>query len=427
MAGGVTAQAVLWLTSIILVIEAARPNNATCPTGCDCSESNTLRCNSARSFPTVEGNDLVNFFFTACRFSVDLSTVPYVNAQLLFLDNCAVTPSIGPESLGHLKGLRWLTITGNRHLQEVHRQAFANLTELETLELTANNVSGLPAGLFSGLERLTFVDLSGNPELGRLPAELFGSATSGITGFVCNDCGLTDIPTDLLAHTPHLNRLELNKNNLTSLGARMFADLPSLEQLAIDNSRLRKIDAAAFSGLETSLKELRLGHNRITTISATTIRGLGKLRHLELDGNSLTGIAKDSLPASLFDSGSPPAVLKLGHNPWFCQCDLLWLRQLSVTDSDEMTCSLPTTVKDRPFYGVEELTFCAVESGTGGKQSSTTSSYAVAAILCSSLGLAALGLAVLYYYCSRRRLRASPARYANGAYYASPASSSDKA
>lgn len=72
---------------------------------------------------------------------------------------------------------------------------------------------------------------------------------------------------------------------------------------------------------------------------------------------------------------------------------------------------MPASVKSRRLYDISEDSFCPKEH---------SSKFAVAAIVCSSLGLAALGFVIVYRYCAKRRLRASPARYASGGYY-SPA------
>lgn len=129
------------------------------------------------------------------------------------------------------------------------------------------------------------------------------------------DNELDDFPTHL---PPSLRELHLQDNNIRTLPRAALARLPLLEKLHMDDNSIStvSIEDKAFtnnprlrllflsrnhlssipSGLPSSLEELRLDDNRISTIPTHAFRGLTSLRRLFLDGNLLANqrIADDT-------------------------------------------------------------------------------------------------------------------------------------
>ncbi|XP_067104163.1 leucine-rich repeat transmembrane protein FLRT1 isoform X1 [Osmerus mordax] len=108
------------------------------------------------------------------------------------------------------------------------------------------------------------------------------------------DNNIRTLPRATLARYPLLERLHLDDNSIStvSIQERAFSGTPRLRLLFLSRNHLSSIPA----GLPSSLEELRLDDNRITTIPTHAFRGLASLRRLVLDGNLLanTRIADDT-------------------------------------------------------------------------------------------------------------------------------------
>ncbi|XP_071767181.2 lumican [Centroberyx gerrardi] len=131
------------------------------------------------------------------------------------------------------------------------------------------------------------------------------------TALYCDHRAMADIPDDLPDRTQYLF---LQRNNISSLSSSVLANTTGLRWLILDHNQLQsdKLDQAALqnqtqlcyffanhnhlssvpSALPAGLRQLRLAHNQIHTISPGTFQKLHNLTLLLLQGNRLQTITQ---------------------------------------------------------------------------------------------------------------------------------------
>ncbi|CBJ27854.1 conserved unknown protein [Ectocarpus siliculosus] len=135
---------------------------------------------------------------------------------------------------------------------------FGGLTALESLDLTYNELTTLPEGIFGGLTALEYLELSYN-ELTTLPEGIFGGLTAlELLRLYSNE--LTTLPEEIFGGLTALERLSLSNNELTTLPEGLFGGLTALELLWLLNNSLTTLPDGIFQGLPalTTLTRRRL-------------------------------------------------------------------------------------------------------------------------------------------------------------------------
>ena len=164
--------------------------------------------------------------------------------------------------------------------------------------------------------------------------------------------------------TPLLELLNLTSNELSHLYADTFAHVLHLRQLDISRNLLAVLNESSFAHLPR-LETLLLSHNRLHAVHPNAFRHLSALKTLALDDNLLV-----SLPGEVDLSPFPPALegLRLGRNPWLCDCRLYWLRyrlqrqfteragRLVIADAQQMLCANETDASDVMLFMRKEVT-----------------------------------------------------------------------
>ncbi|CAB0033010.1 unnamed protein product [Trichogramma brassicae] len=212
------------------------------------------------------------------------------------------------------------------------------------LDLSSNKLRTLPEGLFSSSSSLVLLDLSSN-RLGILPSKIFHGLCI-LEELLLGHNQLNDLPADCFSGLKKLHRLTLDENRLDDLDRELFSSLESLIELNLRDNRLQSLQNGVFESLN-NLKTLDLSKNKITYINAGAFRGLSSLIQLELGNNRLRRLTRglfepltslerlgnrlSHLPKGLFDENSDLLQLRLGRNPWHCDCAssylALWLRR----------------------------------------------------------------------------------------------------
>lgn len=156
---------------------------------------------------------------------------------------------------------------------QIPDNTFQNLGKLSQLLLADNLLRHIEINAFNGLNRLQFLNLSGN--------------------------SLSNIE-EVFTTTPMLTELDISRNNLHEIKANTFINLRQLKTLILTSNLLSRIRGTIFNGLNR-LEALRLNHNVITAIDRNAFAELRALKLLDLSANALR-----TLSGSIFGGSRLP-------------------------------------------------------------------------------------------------------------------------
>ncbi|KAG7480858.1 hypothetical protein MATL_G00060720 [Megalops atlanticus] len=139
---------------------------------------------------------------------------------------------------------------------------------------------------------------------------------------------------------PSLEALQLQENRITYLTAGSLRQLGNLTRLDLEDNRIRVIQPGAFAGL-SKLRVLSLKGNRLLSLPLSLPPSL---THLDLSSNCISALDLQSLanlvnlqvlkinsnclrsvPESAFESLPRLRTVELADNLWVCECDILYL------------------------------------------------------------------------------------------------------
>ncbi len=201
---------------------------------------------------------------------------------LLFLTACS---SKEEQFLPVIKEKKKVININFWNLREVPNTVREHETEVETLRLSYNRLSSLPAQL-GGLKKLTYLDVSHN-RLKKLPAEL--GAISNLQVLLLSHNLLTEIPQELSAlrllkeadfsynhlqkipefilGTLGMAKLNLEGNQIKNLHKPLLKNLENLQELNLANNRLRHLFVIDSSWINPALLKLNLRKNQIQAVT----------------------------------------------------------------------------------------------------------------------------------------------------------------
>lgn len=191
------------------------------------------------------------------------------------------------DGFAELASLINLFLNNNR-ITRIEHDTFANLNNLKKLSLSHNRLTALHQKMFAGIPHLEELHL--------------------------NDNAIADIEKHALADIPFLTRLKLNKNQLTKLTGPMFEGtkykreqiggrdiLKNLQELDLRDNKLTEIPTNILAYLP-ELQRLLLTNNQIAQVSAPNISALkkaSKLKTIDLVNNRLSDATLKKLKAAL--------------------------------------------------------------------------------------------------------------------------------
>ena len=298
--------------------------------------------------------------------------------------------------------LRVLDLSDNL-LEAVPSQALSRLTNLAELRLGQNNLRVLPDAALTGLAKLSLLDIGGN-KLERVHEKAF-SELRALTSLSLRDNELYQVPGHAFTHFDKLESLDLGQNRFTALEAGVLTGLGRLTHLAISGCpQLSEVGAGAFSGLR-DLQSLSLASNRqLRHIHPGALADVTGLQQLDLSNNGLTSVSSQLL------AWSSLASLDLSGNPWTCDCDLAFLREviLGAVNRSEASvrvvrCWSPASLRDRDVTKLDQ--HCDLHhSPKTDKSAVKMNNTELIAILCSS-GVVLSVILVIVILKSRKRLQ----------------------
>ncbi|CAH2325164.1 leucine-rich repeat transmembrane FLRT1 [Pelobates cultripes] len=269
------------------------------------------------------------------------------------------------------RSLRELHLQDN-NIRSVTRDALTRIPLLEKLHLDDNSVStvSIEDDAFLDSRQLRLLFLSRN-HLSSIPNGL----PRTLEELRLDDNRISTIPLHAFKGLNSLRRLVLDGNLLANqrIADDTFSRLQNLTELSLIRNSLI---APPLNLPSTHLQKLYLQDNAITHIPYNTLSKMRQLQRLDLSNNNLT-----ALPRGLFDDLESLSQLFLRNNPWFCGCNLIWLRdwvkaRATVVNVRGLMCQGPEKVRG---MAIKDITHEMDECFEGGPQSNAASAHATPA------------------------------------------------
>lgn len=244
-----------------------------------------------------------------------------------------------PVAFRDLQSLRVLDLSRN-NIISISVGAFDYLTDLRRLLLTGNQLLAVPEAGINTLDRLEELDLDLNLirdvslprtmdalHVLKLRSNLIAALgneslehAASLRHLDLSDNNLTAIPTAELSQLENLQILNLSCNWFEQVGAYAFRKLYKLREIYLeDMATLRKVDAKTFVD-NPSLEVVSLSGNRqLRHLPKLLFSNKPLLKHLRVSGNAFSTLDASDLPLDHLET------LKIGDNPFECNCSLLWL------------------------------------------------------------------------------------------------------
>lgn len=164
---------------------------------------------------------------------------------------------------------------------------------LKVLDLSSNNVDNLPAATFSGLGRLTELYLAKNGMNFVADRALEGLISLSIINLSENR--LNSLPPELFSEARNVKEIYLQNNSINVLAPGIFTELSQLLVLDISRNELTTewVNSATFKGL-IRLILLDISNNRITKLEQNIFRDLSSLQILKIHDNFVETIFENT-------------------------------------------------------------------------------------------------------------------------------------
>ncbi|XP_029169466.1 LOW QUALITY PROTEIN: chaoptin [Nylanderia fulva] len=261
---------------------------------------------------------------------VDLSALMTINLE----DN--VISRIERRAFMNMNRLKYINLRGNK-ITDINDEAFQNLPDLEFLDLAYNNLHEFDFASFDQVGTLSSfkVNVSHN-EIPRLwinstafaPISVIGSTVqSNIKVLDLSYNNISDIMKYYFKPVEYsLTHLYLSNNQLRNITQTVFGNMPHLQWLDLRRNDVSEVDFDCFKNTR-NLQVLFLSWNEITDIPAEALRPLKKLRIVDLSHNRLR-----TLPDNVFAECNIES-LDLSHN----QFTRLPIKSMSLISAASLT------------------------------------------------------------------------------------------
>ncbi|XP_069675270.1 leucine-rich repeat-containing protein 15 [Periplaneta americana] len=216
--------------------------------------------------------------------------------------------SLSVPGLYGFPNLTYANLRGNK-ITYLKDRTFIKNKILVELDLSANEIKDVHPQAFIGSRQLAFVNLSMNSLKGSFPWNTFSTNYNLKT---------LDLSVNRLESVGNLSILALENLDLSQCQIReirkdSLTGLPWLMYLNLSRNPLEKIPDDIQSWY---LRTLDLSYCRLTTITNDTFKRFPEIVTISLIGNRFTSPFK----TYMFEYNDRLGSLKLGDNPWICDC-----------------------------------------------------------------------------------------------------------
>ncbi|XP_059470097.1 toll-like receptor Tollo [Neocloeon triangulifer] len=254
----------------------------------------------------------------ALFFQSSLSTDsfrPLVELRELSIEFC----KLGSLPSGAFRGLKRLRVLSLRTHNtdwsamalELAQDAFTELPQLTSLDLSENNMWTMPRGVFCPLTALRSLNLTRNRlrEVNHLQFSTKGCGTNLVELDVSNN-SLEALPPEVLSNLSTLKRLRLQGNGVSFVADKALMGLVALEELNLADNKVSSLPPELFSDAR-AVRHVRLENNSISVLAPGLFNGLEQLLVLNLGQNEL---ASEWVNGATFTGLVRLVVLDISHN-----------------------------------------------------------------------------------------------------------------
>ncbi|KAL4218463.1 hypothetical protein ACF0H5_023197 [Mactra antiquata] len=157
---------------------------------------------------------------------------------------------------------------------------FVSLSKIVYLDLSYNDITTIPDGVFKPLWRLLTLHLEGN-SIDRINNGTFDGLINLRTLYLDGN-NIQEISSQGFIGLSQLHHLNLSHQALVSLSPNTFVGLRNVRTLSLSYNKIVHISEGAFNGLENILN-LDLSHNQLAIVTTNVFHGLKLLTHLLTD------------------------------------------------------------------------------------------------------------------------------------------------
>lgn len=212
----------------------------------------------------------------------DISLLKNLNSNIEELNLAANNIKELPEGIfDNLVNLKTLSLSSNL-IESLPEGIFDKLTKLEELQISNLKIKSLDANLFKNLKSLKSLELVENKELEELPEGIFNGLDS-LEGIYMYDGSLNKLPSSIFTLT-NLNGLHLWNNKLEVLPDG-FNKLTNLRELTLNKNVIRELPKSIYQ--LKNLTSLSLENNELTSVPNNIRELFPKLYGLDLTLNKL--------------------------------------------------------------------------------------------------------------------------------------------
>lgn len=344
----------------IFFLSPALVLSSDCPADCSCPGEDSIFCihRHSRTVPSVTATTKKLYVFLNGIQILSYNDFKGLGA-LILLDLSQNELTEIPEGVfGTLSKLKNLDVSSNQ-ITHIQKGSFSGLVQLERLYLYANRIQSIHLEAFKGLDMLLELKLQGN-QLGSLPYIHFPK-------LLLIDLSYNNIPTlgvsDL--QTPHLEALKVASLGLTTVNEALITSLKNLHDLDLSMNQLVEIPQALKQDSIKGLIKLSLAGNPLGELRVEDFQKLTGLQELDLSGLNLQGF-----PSSFFQIFPRLTDLTAAENPFNCMCPLawfpVWLKEEGVNlwRPEETRCHFPLVNAGKKLSALEHKDFDCPPSTT---------------------------------------------------------------
>uniref|UniRef100_A0A1A7XK01 Decorin n=1 Tax=Iconisemion striatum TaxID=60296 RepID=A0A1A7XK01_9TELE len=203
------------------------------------------------------------------------------DSSLLDLQNNKIT-EIKEKDFKNLKGLQTLILVNNK-ITTIHPKALTPLIKLERLYLSKNFLKEMPANMPKSLHELRIHE----NEITKIKKASFqGMSQVIVMELGSNPLKGAGVEAGAFSDLKRVSYIRIADTNITEIPKGLPS---SLSELHLDGNKITKVTAESLKGLR-NLAKLGLSYNEISTVENATLANVPHLRELHLDNNALTTV-----------------------------------------------------------------------------------------------------------------------------------------